>query len=101
SPGVGRTADTAPGATGTDHDPAGAGADGAAATEGGASGRPDGAQTAGSDPARAAEDAVAAAAPDTDSGTGAPPPTDEVVERRLHPVTPLRRAWAPVAVLVG
>ncbi|CAL9497441.1 hypothetical protein SUDANB145_03347 [Streptomyces sp. enrichment culture] len=24
-----------------------------------------------------------------------------VVERRLHPVTPLRRAWAPVAVLVG
>ncbi len=25
----------------------------------------------------------------------------EVVERRLHPVTPLRRAWAPVAVLVG
>ncbi|MGW2382694.1 PH domain-containing protein [Streptomyces sp. NPDC001658] len=26
-----------------------------------------------------------------------PPPT----ERRLHPVTPLRRAWAPVAVLIG
>ncbi|MGA5894489.1 PH domain-containing protein [Streptomyces venetus] len=25
----------------------------------------------------------------------------EVVERRLHPVTPLRRAWAPVAVLFG
>ncbi|MGP2438274.1 PH domain-containing protein [Streptomyces sp. JW3] len=25
----------------------------------------------------------------------------QVVERRLHPVTPLRRAWAPVAVLVG
>lgn len=24
-----------------------------------------------------------------------------VTERRLHPVTPLRRAWAPVAVLVG
>ncbi|WP_320782555.1 PH domain-containing protein [Streptomyces sp. CRN 30] len=24
-----------------------------------------------------------------------------MVERRLHPVTPLRRAWAPVAVLVG
>ncbi|NEC52668.1 PH domain-containing protein, partial [Actinospica acidiphila] len=29
--------------------------------------------------------------------TGRPP----VVERRLHPVTPLRRAWAPVAVLMG
>ncbi|MFE0131530.1 PH domain-containing protein [Streptomyces sp. NPDC059037] len=25
----------------------------------------------------------------------------DVRERRLHPVTPLRRAWAPVAVLVG
>lgn len=24
-----------------------------------------------------------------------------VIERRLHPVTPFRRAWAPVAVLVG
>ncbi|MEV3966584.1 PH domain-containing protein [Streptomyces sp. NPDC050698] len=25
----------------------------------------------------------------------------EVVERRLHPVTPLRHAWAPVAVIIG
>ena len=24
-----------------------------------------------------------------------------VIERRLHPVTPLRRAWAPLAVLIG
>ncbi|CAM5744825.1 PH domain-containing protein [Streptomyces hirsutus] len=24
-----------------------------------------------------------------------------VIERRLHPVTPLRRAWAPVAVVIG
>ncbi|MEV8598236.1 PH domain-containing protein [Streptomyces sp. NPDC052012] len=24
-----------------------------------------------------------------------------MIERRLHPVTPLRRAWAPVAVLIG
>ena len=24
-----------------------------------------------------------------------------VTDRRLHPVTPLRRAWAPVAVLIG
>ncbi|MDI6521268.1 PH domain-containing protein [Streptomyces coelicoflavus] len=35
------------------------------------------------------------------SGTGATPPADGVAERRLHPVTPLRRAWAPIAVLVG
>ncbi|MFV0134495.1 PH domain-containing protein [Streptomyces sp. HMX87] len=26
---------------------------------------------------------------------------DGVTERRLHPVTPFRRAWAPIAVLVG
>ncbi|MDX2739436.1 PH domain-containing protein [Streptomyces caniscabiei] len=31
-------------------------------------------------------------------GAGAEKP---VVEHRLHPVTPLRRAWAPVAVLIG
>ncbi|MCX4764028.1 PH domain-containing protein [Streptomyces sp. NBC_01275] len=29
------------------------------------------------------------------------PPARAVVEHRLHPVTPFRRAWAPVAVLVG
>ncbi|MFC4506305.1 MULTISPECIES: PH domain-containing protein [Streptomyces] len=28
-------------------------------------------------------------------------PQRTVTERRLHPVTPFRRAWAPVAVLVG
>ncbi|MES5819675.1 PH domain-containing protein [Streptomyces sp. RG80] len=28
-------------------------------------------------------------------------PKPPVTERRLHPVTPLRRAWAPVAVLIG
>ncbi|MFD5269099.1 PH domain-containing protein [Streptomyces sp. NPDC058335] len=28
-------------------------------------------------------------------------PKRVVVERRLHPVTPFRRAWAPVAVVVG
>ncbi|MET9501537.1 PH domain-containing protein [Streptomyces sp. NPDC006622] len=28
-------------------------------------------------------------------------PQRVVVERRLHPVTPFRRAWAPVAVVVG
>ncbi|CAM5521619.1 hypothetical protein SROCM77S_04494 [Streptomyces rochei] len=39
------------------------------------------------------------ATPRTD-GPG-PHPADGVVERRLHPITPLRRAWAPVAVLVG
>ncbi|MEU6676796.1 PH domain-containing protein [Streptomyces sp. NPDC046925] len=29
------------------------------------------------------------------------PGTEVVRERRLHPVTPLRKAWAPVAVVVG
>ncbi|MET9144184.1 PH domain-containing protein [Streptomyces sp. NPDC004042] len=32
---------------------------------------------------------------------GRPAAARPVVERRLHPVTPLRRAWAPVAVLAG
>ncbi|MFF4633105.1 PH domain-containing protein [Streptomyces griseorubiginosus] len=27
--------------------------------------------------------------------------TEAVTERRLHPITPLRRAWAPVAVVIG
>ncbi|MFF8656381.1 PH domain-containing protein [Streptomyces huasconensis] len=34
--------------------------------------------------------------------SGAPEASDKAVtERRLHPVTPLRRAWAPFAILVG
>ncbi|WP_345943500.1 PH domain-containing protein [Streptomyces sp. SID8352] len=33
--------------------------------------------------------------------TPEPRPVDRVTERRLHPVTPLRRAWAPIAVLIG
>jgi putative membrane protein len=28
-------------------------------------------------------------------------PEGTVIERRLHPVTPLRRAWAPIAVILG
>lgn len=36
--------------------------------------------------------------PDVDERTH---PARPVIERRLHPVTPLRRAWAPVAVLIG
>ncbi|MFF4015127.1 PH domain-containing protein [Streptomyces sp. NPDC001843] len=32
---------------------------------------------------------------------GGIPGARSVTERRLHPVTPFRRAWAPVAVLVG
>ncbi|THC50394.1 PH domain-containing protein [Streptomyces sp. A1499] len=46
-------------------------------------------------------------APTTDGATGeaggegSPPGGDAVQERRLHPVTPLRRAWAPFALLVG
>lgn len=37
-------------------------------------------------------------APDVHQDVRGRPP---VTERRLHPVTPLRRAWAPVAVLIG
>ncbi|MEU9912593.1 PH domain-containing protein [Streptomyces sp. NPDC051001] len=37
-------------------------------------------------------------APGIDDAVRQKPP---VTERRLHPVTPLRRAWAPVAVLIG
>ena len=37
-------------------------------------------------------------APDAPQAVRGRPP---VTERRLHPVTPLRRAWAPVAVLIG
>ncbi|MBA4863911.1 PH domain-containing protein [Streptomyces sp. PSKA54] len=38
----------------------------------------------------------------TGTGTGtARGDGDGVAERRLHPVTPLRRAWAPIAVVAG
>ncbi|MBC2903935.1 PH domain-containing protein [Streptomyces cupreus] len=37
-------------------------------------------------------------APGVDDAVREKPP---VLERRLHPVTPLRRAWAPVAVVIG
>ncbi|KES03657.1 membrane protein [Streptomyces toyocaensis] len=37
-------------------------------------------------------------APDVHEDVRGRPP---VTERRLHPVTPFRRAWAPVAVLIG
>lgn len=52
-----------------------------------------------------ADDAVRA--PGTDKAVrtpGADNPVQEpkpLLERRLHPVTPLRRAWAPVAVIAG
>jgi putative membrane protein len=36
-----------------------------------------------------------------DEGVPGALPERVVAERRLHPVTPFRRAWAPVAVLVG
>ena len=41
-------------------------------------------------------EAAEAGAEDAGKAGGKP-----VVEQRLHPVTPLRRAWAPVAVLIG
>ncbi|MER5442852.1 PH domain-containing protein [Streptomyces sp. NPDC002790] len=34
-------------------------------------------------------------------GAPAQEPAQGVRERRLHPVTPLRRAWAPIAILLG
>ncbi|GAA4015402.1 MULTISPECIES: PH domain-containing protein [Streptomyces] len=37
-------------------------------------------------------------APGVDDAIREKPP---VTERRLHPVTPLRRAWAPIAVIIG
>ncbi|WP_030680085.1 PH domain-containing protein [Streptomyces cellulosae] len=37
-------------------------------------------------------------APGVEDGVRETPPLDE---RRLHPVTPLRRAWAPIAVIIG
>lgn len=39
--------------------------------------------------------------PRVDDGVPGAPPARVVAERRLHPVTPFRRAWAPVAVVVG
>ncbi|MGW0882987.1 PH domain-containing protein [Streptomyces sp. NPDC002671] len=43
-------------------------------------------------------------APEPDGGIPERPPgteATEATERRLHPVTPFRRAWAPVTVLLG
>ncbi len=97
------TSDTAPGPPGTDRDTPDAGAGGAAATaaatEGGASRRPDDAPAAVPAPVRPAENAAAIVPAATGAAVRAP--RGGLVERRLHPVTPLRRAWAPVAVLVG
>ncbi|GAA2582323.1 hypothetical protein GCM10010424_30370 [Streptomyces lienomycini] len=89
-----RTTDTTPGATETGRGTTGAGTDGApgTATGGDASGPPAGTPATGP---------ATDSAPDTAPGTHASPPAGAVAERRLHPVTPLRRAWAPVAVLVG
>ncbi|MFF3850133.1 PH domain-containing protein [Streptomyces sp. NPDC002328] len=39
--------------------------------------------------------------PRVEDGVTGAPPARVVVERRLHPVTPFRRAWAPVAVVAG
>ncbi|MEV5873375.1 PH domain-containing protein [Streptomyces sp. NPDC052101] len=48
----------------------------------------------------AADEAGQAGAADSAAGIGATGRAG-VVERRLHPVTPFRRAWAPIAVLAG
>ncbi|CAM5734961.1 hypothetical protein STENM223S_07614 [Streptomyces tendae] len=105
---TGRTAPSSPEAAGTDR----AGTDTATGTGTGIHDTPAGNGVAGSpagspgtgpahDLSKAADDATR-----TGTGTGATGPAagstaPDVVERRLHPVTPLRRAWAPVAVLVG
>ncbi|WP_055525372.1 PH domain-containing protein [Streptomyces graminilatus] len=39
--------------------------------------------------------------PDTETDVPVEDDGRPVVEQRLHPVTPLRRAWAPVAVIIG
>ncbi|MFG2461079.1 PH domain-containing protein [Streptomyces sp. NPDC048523] len=40
-------------------------------------------------------------APGVDGAVAEKPEQEPVAERRLHPITPLRRAWAPVAVVIG
>jgi putative membrane protein len=40
-------------------------------------------------------------APGVDDAVQERPEKEPVAERRLHPITPLRRAWAPVAVVIG
>ncbi|MDH6517412.1 putative membrane protein [Streptomyces sp. SAI-208] len=40
-------------------------------------------------------------APGVDDAVHEKPEKEAVTERRLHPITPLRRAWAPVAVVIG
>ncbi|MET7736919.1 PH domain-containing protein [Streptomyces sp. NPDC005402] len=39
--------------------------------------------------------------PGVDDAVQEKPEKEPVAERRLHPITPLRRAWAPVAVVIG
>ncbi|MFF7171495.1 PH domain-containing protein [Streptomyces pseudovenezuelae] len=39
--------------------------------------------------------------PGVDDAVAEKPEKEPVSERRLHPITPLRRAWAPVAVVIG
>ncbi|MZD09896.1 PH domain-containing protein [Streptomyces sp. SID5785] len=40
-------------------------------------------------------------APQAPEDVRAPEPDERAREHRLHPVTPLRRAWAPIAILFG
>ncbi|WP_053846696.1 PH domain-containing protein [Streptomyces sp. NRRL B-24085] len=40
-------------------------------------------------------------APGVDDAVQEKPHEERLAERRLHPITPLRRAWAPVAVVIG
>lgn len=78
------------------------GIDGEAAEGGAAAGEAVAAEAVAAEAVAAAGEAVAAAGGAAEGeaaeGRAAGKP---VVEHRLHPVTPLRRAWAPVAVLIG
>ncbi|MFE9905857.1 PH domain-containing protein [Streptomyces achromogenes] len=60
--------------------------------------RPEGANDGIPGRAQRADTGVPGRAEDPETGV---PGRAPVVERRLHPVTPLRRAWAPLAVLAG
>ncbi|MBY8841971.1 PH domain-containing protein [Streptomyces sp. SP2-10] len=69
---------------------------GAAAGTGGAAGSAGTGSTADAADAVGAEDAG-----NTEDAEGGISERSPVTERRLHPVTPFRRAWAPLAVLAG
>jgi putative membrane protein len=61
-------------------------------------GRAEGSDSGGPGRGEGPDTGIPGRAEDPETGVAGRAP---VVERRLHPVTPLRRAWAPLAVLAG